>query len=235
MKKDFYLKKIDTRGPITVWIVDGQKIRTKVEREFTNFGQHYRFSCIPENEFWLDKEAKPNERRFFIDHLLIEWLAMREGLSYRKAIAIAAQKETAERNKTDDLKKVTVKKGKLDPKKAHVRLIRELIWGKEKIKVWIVNGRLIRSGWYVDFTEGGHDFVYKFVPKNEVWIDDDLFARERPYVLLHELNERLLMSKGMTYPAAHKRSSKIEWEARKDERVLIESLRGLGWASTGSA
>ena len=229
MKKDFYLKKIAQRGPITVWIVDGQKIRTSVEKEFTNFGQHFRFSCIPPNEFWLDKEAQPNERGFFIDHLLVEWLAMRDGMSYEKAIVLADKREMSERRKTGDLKKVSVKKGKLEPKKVHVRLVRELKWGKEKIKVWIVNGRLIRSAWYIDFTEGGHDRVYKFVPKNEVWIDDDLFARERPYVLLHELNERLLMGRGLTYTEAHRKSSKLEWEARHDLKKLEAHLKALGW------
>lgn len=229
MKKSFYLKKLAQRGPITVWIVDGQKIRTSVEKEFTNFGQHYRFACIPENEFWLDKEAKPNEHRFYIDHLLVEWLAMKKGLSYWKATDIADAKESAERAKTDDLKKITDKKGKWDPKKVHVKLVRELKWGRQKIKVWIVNGRLIRSSWRVEFTEGGHDLVYKFVPKNEVWIDDDLFARERPYVLLHELNERRLMGRGLTYNQAHVRSSRLEWEARHDEKKLETHLKALGW------
>ena len=45
---------------IQVWVVDGEYIRTYVDEEFTNFGQHYRFPYIPENEFWLDRENENN-------------------------------------------------------------------------------------------------------------------------------------------------------------------------------
>jgi hypothetical protein len=65
-----------------------------------------------------------------------------------------------------------------------------------EISIWIVDGRLVRSVFDVDFTEGGHDYVYEFVPQNEVWIDNDLEESERPFVLLHELHERNLMAKG---------------------------------------
>ena len=47
------------------------RLMNALDEEFTNFGQHYRFNCIPENEFWLENEATPDERRFFIDHLLL--------------------------------------------------------------------------------------------------------------------------------------------------------------------
>ena len=63
------------------------------------------------------------------------------------------------------------------------------------LSVWIINGRLVRSGFDDDFTEGGHDYVYEFVPRDEIWIDNDLEEVERPYVLLHELHERNLMAK----------------------------------------
>ena len=53
-----YLQKDDTRGDYQVWIVDGAYIRGHIDEEFTNFGQHYRFPYIPENELWLDREAQ---------------------------------------------------------------------------------------------------------------------------------------------------------------------------------
>jgi hypothetical protein len=46
--------KLDTRGDITVRIVDGVYICGHMDEEFTNFGQHYRFKFIPKNEFWID-------------------------------------------------------------------------------------------------------------------------------------------------------------------------------------
>jgi hypothetical protein len=81
----------------------------------------------------------------------------------------------------------------------------------------------------VDFTEGGHDHVYEFVPENEVWIDNDLEEAERPYVLLHELHERNLMSKGWTYSRAHEDSSRIEYHCRHHPNELHEALAKEGW------
>jgi hypothetical protein len=75
-----YLKKVGHRGRISIWIVDGTYVRTHIDEEFTNYGQHYRFPNIPEDEFWLDKEGKPDEQKFFIDHLLVEHRLMARGM-----------------------------------------------------------------------------------------------------------------------------------------------------------
>ncbi|MBU3943003.1 hypothetical protein KKA24_03405, partial [Patescibacteria group bacterium] len=185
-KRRFKIKKIGKRGEIFIWIVDGEKIRNKLDINFTNFGQHFRFSFIPKYEFWLDKEANPNEQCFFIDHLLVEWKLMKEGTSYDNALEIANKKERSERFKAGDFKKVDDSDGVPDIEKIHSYLLGTTHNG---ITVWLVYGRLVRSVLNVDFTEGGHDLVYSFVPKNEVWIDDDLLKKEIPYVILHELYE----------------------------------------------
>src|SRR5208283_1216391 len=222
-----YIKKIDERGDLSVWIVDGSYIRTRIDEEFTNFGQHYRFKFIPKNELWIDQEASNNERRFFIDHLLIERRLMSEGKSYSHAIDKADLEERKERRRAGDLARFT-QKGRILPEadKVHIRLWKKLASG---VSVWIVNGRLVRSVYDIDFTEGGHDYVYEFVPENEVWIDDDLEENERPYVLLHELNERQLMSKGETYDEAHAASSKLEYHCRQHPEELHDELIDHGW------
>ncbi len=226
-KRKFKIKKIGKRGKLFIWIVDGEKIRNKLDINFTNFGQHFRFSFIPKDEFWLDKEATPNERSFFIDHLLVEWKLMKEGASYNDALEIANKKERSERFKAGDFKKVDDSDGIPDIEKIHSHLLGETHNG---ITVWLVYGRLVRSVFNIDFTEGGHDLVYGFVPKNEVWIDDDLLKKEIPYVILHELYERSLMVKEIpNYNEAHKKSAKIEWQARKNEKKLKENLLLLGW------
>lgn len=92
-----YLEKVGQRGPIAVWIVDGSYVRKNLDEEFTNFGQHYRFSFIPENEFWIDRETAQDEQQFFIDHLLIEHRLMKKGTPYVKALEIADRKERAEK------------------------------------------------------------------------------------------------------------------------------------------
>ncbi len=221
-----YLKKADQRGNISIWIVDGTYVRTHLDEEFTNYGQPLAFECIPKNEFWLDREAAGDEQKFFIDHLLVEHRSMEKGHAYDDALEEADKAEMAERKKAGDVRKLT-KGGNLpDPKKVHVRLWKKL---ESDISVWVVDGRLVRSVFDDDFTEGGHDYVYEFVPQNEVWIDNDLEEIERPYVLLHELHERNLMAKGWPYSKAHEDSSKIEYHHRHHPNELHDALAKEGW------
>lgn len=221
-----YIRKVGRRGNIDIWVVNGAYVRAHLDEEFTNYGQHYAFKCIPEDEFWLDREAKEDEQEFFIDHLLVENRLMAKGVSYDDALDAADKAEIAERKKSGDVKKVTAGGDLPDAKKVHLRLWKTLESGAS---VWIVDGRLVRSVFDVDFTEGGHDHVYEFVPENEIWIDNDLEEAERPYVLLHELHERNLMSKGWPYSKAHEDSSRLEYHCRHHPTELHEALAKEGW------
>ena len=221
-----YIKKVGQRGTIIIWVVDGTYVRTHLDEEFTNYGEHYGFKCIPKNEFWLDKEAAEDEQQFFIDHLLVEYRLCEKGTSYDDALEAADKAERAERKKAGDVEKLIKGSNLPDPIKVHVKLWKKLESG---VSVWIINGRLVRSVFDIDFTEGGHDHVYEFVPQNEVWIDNDLEEAERPYVLLHELHERNLMAKGWTYSKAHEDSSKIEYYCRHHPSELHAMLAKEGW------
>jgi hypothetical protein len=221
-----YLKKAGTRGAITIWIVDGTYVRTHIDEEFTNYGQHHNFTFVPKDEFWIDKEGSPDELKFFVDHLLIEHRLMEKGVAYDDALVAADKAEMVERKKAGDIRKLTKGKSLPDASKVHVRLWKKL---ESPVSVWIVDGRLVRSVFDVDFTEGGHDYVYEFVPQNEVWIDNDLEETERPYVLLHELHERNLMAKGWDYDRAHEDSSKIEYHCRHHPNELHLALSNEGW------
>ena len=192
-----YLRKLDRRGDIAVWIVDGSHVRGHLDEEFTNFGQHYRYPYIPEKEFWIDEEAEHDEYLFFIDHLLLEHRLMAQGQQLP------------------------------DGRAAHDRLWKKLENG---ISVWIVNGRFVRSVFDIDFTAGGHDHVYEFVPTGEVWIDDAITEKERGFVLLHELHERNRMQTGIPYSPAHAESSKVEFHCRHHPDELHDALAIEGWA-----
>ncbi len=226
-----HLEKIETLGKIAVWLVNGQKIRmNKGGDQFTNFGQHYRFPFIPEHEFWLDKETHPDERRFFIDHLLTKYKLMQEGMDYDEAIDWANAQERTERLKAKSIHEILEKVNFLPPNSVHERKIGET---KNSVSVWVVDGRMVRSAYFIDFTEGGHDLVYSFVPNKQVWLDNDLKAAERLFVLLHELYERSLMKKGLTYPHAHAHASQLEWNCRHDLEKLKERLLEQGWELNG--
>jgi len=223
-----YRRKVDDRGGIAVWEVDGGYVRKHLDREFTNFGQHYRFPFIPKDELWLDREADPDEEQFFIEHLLVERRLMAKGKAYAEALAQANRVERKYRRRAGDLARLT-QRGKRLPNgaQAHKRLWKALDGG---VSVWIVDGRMVRSVFDIDFTAGGHDYVYEFVPENTVWIDDDVEEEERGYVLLHELHERNRMAKGWTYERAHHDSSRIEYHCRQHPDELHDWLAQEGWA-----
>ena len=80
--------------------------------------------------------------------------------------------------------------------------------------------------------------VYNFIPKNEIWIDDDLYKKEIPFVLIHELHERWLMSKGWKYDSgagtslmckkepksAHFSAEELEFKCRKNPKIVKKIL-----------
>ena len=226
--KPAYLEKVDQRGDYEVWIVDGSYIRGHIDEEFTNFGQHYRYAYIPLKEFWIDQEAEHDERQFFIQHLLTEYDLMNKGVPYQEALSEADRSERKERRRVGDVRKLTHHGRSLpDGHDVHERLWKKLESG---LTVWIVNGRLVRSVFDIDFTAGGHDYVYEFVPENEVWIDDAIVEQERGYVLLHELHERNRMSNGWPYSRAHAESSRLEYRCRHHPDELHDALSVEGWA-----
>jgi hypothetical protein len=166
------------------------------------------------------KEAK----YFFYSFLAME-KAMASGKTHEQSVNIANKLEKAERRKAKFLK--TIKKIKVQEKilkKVH----KKYILGKytDNLKIYIVRGDLVRSLFNVDFTQGGHDKVYNFIPKNEVWIDDDLYKKEIPYVLVHELHERYLMAKGWPYDSAGGQAvfAKKEDERGKSAHFAAEDL-----------
>ncbi len=224
MKKP-YIKKFSRIANFTVWIVDGKYIRDYMDKEFTNFGQHYQFHFIPENEFWIDQEGKQGEKRFFVDSMLLMNRLLAQGVSHAEAVKKVNAFEMAERAKSKRLmEKIKLKEY---PEKllnaVHRQLLKEY---SKNVKVWVVNGEEVRGLFFVDFTEGGHGYVYEFIPKDEVWIDDDIDKEEVKLVLLHELHERRLMAKGkIDYETAHERSSKVEYYCRKHPDKLDKKLK----------
>jgi len=221
-----YIKKETDIAGFVVWIVDGNYVRKNIDEEFTNFGQHYQFKFIPKKEFWIDKEHSKgeSEKKFYINTMLTMDNFLSSGMSHKKAVEIVNILEKEERAKSAYFKKFfksTPKKEEI--KKIHQRLLK--VYSNDKIKIWIVDGELVRGLYFVDFTQGGHDKIYKFIPENEVWIDDDISQKERKFVLLHEVHERNLMRRGMKYDSAHRSSSVIENYARHHRRKIDKLLR----------
>ena len=224
MKKP-YIKKFSKISNFNVWIVDGKYIRDNINEEFTNYGQHYLFDFIPKNEFWIDKEGVPGEEKYYIDSMLVMNRLLAKGVSHAEAVRKADAIERRERSKSKLIKEeIKLEKQKDEiVDKVHKKLLKK--FSSKKIKVWVVDGELVRDLFFIDFTEGGHNKIYPFIPLNEVWIDNDVENKEIKFVLIHELHERNLMAKGMDYDSAHKSSSEIEYSCRRNPEKLDKNLK----------
>ncbi len=211
MKEPYVKKYLEIRN-LKVYLVDGSYIRKKISADFNNFGQHYALNFIPENELWIDRESSPSEIDYFLKNLIVQRRLMKSGKSFFEAVTNGSEAEKKERAKSDLSKKVA----HLSVNEIAEKAKKEKIFGMFGFSVWIVSGELVRNSLYIDFTAGGHDKVYDFVPKNEVWIDDDLSEHEIIYILIHELYERFLMVKGRTYNQAHAKALTLEYFSRKN-------------------
>jgi hypothetical protein len=115
-------------------------------------------------------------------------------------------------------------KKELKKKPIPPELYRQKLISKPGLTVWRVSGELVRDLFFIDFTEGGHHYVYHFVPGDEVWIDDDVQPLERKFVILHELHERNLMSHKWSYLRAHRSASHLEYECRHQPSLLDKKI-----------
>jgi len=219
-----YVKSLGYSGKFKVFLVDGEYVRDNFCEDFINEGQQLHFNFIPKKEFWISKEKFPGEEVYFIDHLKVEHRLMKEGMPYCKAYRHALLIQRRERAKSKiiaGLKKL----GKNNPEvihKIHKKLIEK---HNNSIKVFLVNGEIVRDLFDPDFGGGGHDKVYPYVPKNEIWLDDDFSLKERRFILVHELRERRLMKhKNWNYKKAHKQATELEDFCRHHPKKLEKAI-----------
>jgi len=83
---------------------------------------------------------------------------------------------------------------------------------QDGLKIYYIDGGFLRSNIDIDFTVGGHHYVYPFIPRNEVWIDSAYSDRkkETEFFLAHELLEIKRMKEGKNYVQAHKLANELE-------------------------
>jgi len=214
-----YIKKIAQILEINVWLVNGEFIRKNISEDFVNYDHHYHLGFIPRNEFWIAKGASTGEMKCYMDRMLTEYMLMKNGVSYEEASEKAASIERIERGKSRIIRKL---RGGKNNKKHLIRIIHRKLMKKfsNGVSVWLVNGELVRDLFFVDFGGGGHDKVYYFVPRGEVWIDDEIPPGDRAFIMLHELRERNLMAGGMEYPEAHRKATELEHYIRNHPKCL---------------
>lgn len=227
-KHPAHIKHIDTIGHFAVWLVDGGYIRKELNENFVKFDHHEHFSFIPQNELWIDMETDPAERQVFIGHFLAEESLIRSGVSKESAHDTANILEEHEREKIFQKDFASLKNDR-EALLARVKLTLLSEYSNEFVRVWLIDGKLVRDFFFIEYAEGGHDRVYTFIPAGEVWVEEVLSFTERPFIILHELHERILMSMehGKKYPEAHQGATIVEDYYRNhpdetEERILKE-------------
>jgi hypothetical protein len=147
---------------------------------------------VPRDEVWIDWRYK-KEASFLIDVMRAESAPRFAGKPYAEVRAFMKETLCAK----EPAPQFVVRSGK-----------------RGKLAIRYVRGDIIRKHFDPAFIFGGHDLVYDYVPKNEVWIDVLQDPREVRFTLAHELRERALMAKGMGYDDAHAKAIAIEAEPR---------------------
>lgn len=204
----------DKYGHYTVFLVNEEEVRNQSIKlqEFSNYGIYSDFPhLIPKHEIWISNHISEDERFILINEALCRIRHEKNGASPKKAYEIALKHDKAMRHKFLHSKHIII------PTRNHPsRQIYLKHYGTFKnIEIYIVDGTLVRDFYKTDFVEGGHDYVYHFVPRGEIWIDAEVEENERILIIIHELIERELMkNKHLSYNKAHEQASKLEWRFR---------------------
>lgn len=193
-----------------IWLVDGSYIRKNINENFVEYDHRFNHHFIPKNELWIDEETNPEERKFFIDHMFAEIDFIKSGKDIKGAVMEADALEKRERE--TELKESHLYKFKNNHKELLDKIRKKLLteYSNDKVRIWLVDGKMVRDFFFVEYAEGGHDKVYDFIPENEIWIDEILYLEEIKFIIFHELRERNLMLMGKNYLVAHKRATLAE-------------------------
>ncbi len=202
-----------------VWFIDGDKVRTTLYQEYLYGGNEQRYLFNPKGEIWIDNAVSCEEFEMTLAHELNErHLMAKFGWTYAVAHDSSLAIEVIMRRKfdricrahEDSLPKMLVTdysnskeiKDIQDSVKLQ-NIYRVPLGDRSGIKVWVVDGYLVRKNIFPDFGFSGNDITYHFIPKNEIWIDGQISAEETEYSISLELMQRDLMSKGKSYDDAY--------------------------------
>lgn len=194
---------------------------TKRDEEFTNFAIHSDFPrLIGRREIWIDERLFDNEGIFYIANALARLKAEHDGIPEETAYAAGLNIERLLRQRLVGARFRAGRAHKRVPARVYNERYATLPDVRSSVTVWLIDGNLVRSVYKTDYCEGGHGYVYAWVPKGEIWIEHDLAADELPYIVAHEYVElRLMRDEGLDYGRAHAIAAEVEYELRKGGRA----------------
>jgi hypothetical protein len=210
-------KRVLTHAEYTVYSVNGLTVRNVAEpdEEFGNFAANDEFpDLIPKGEIWISEKLAEREGIFFIVSALTR-LSREAAGATQKSYDDGLEAERLLRERITGLEFRNGKPHERVPEEIYLEEYIQLPDPKGTVRVWNIRGDLARNYYKTDYTEGGHGYVYPWVPRTEIWIEDGVDRREIPFILCHEyLERRMMRDAGLEYDRAHEIASKVEYDLR---------------------
>jgi hypothetical protein len=226
-------------GNYNIWIIDGNKVRQKIYKEFLYGGNEQRYVFNPRGEIWIDNAISCEEFDLTVAHELNErHLMAKFGWTYEAAHDSSLSLEQVIRHKNLEicttheasLKKVSVldsyNKKEIPnlPDSIKLQNIYRVPEGtRDGISIWVVDGYLVRRNFYPDFGFSGNDLAYHFIPPKEIWIDGQVSCEETEYSIALEMKERQLMLEGKSYGEAYEEAVEMVQDQRESMERLVKS------------
>jgi hypothetical protein len=203
--------------------VDASEVRclTRHDEEFSNFAIHSDFpSLIPRGEIWVDARTFEAEGLFCLVNALVHLEKLKEGRGEDHAYEAGLEAERAVREAMTGVKYRGDKPHRKTPEGVYVADYATLPDPRGPIATRLVDGGLVRGLYRTDYVEGGHGYVYPWIPKGEIWLENGVAPRELPFLLAHEYTElRLMRDEGLGYDAAHAIAAKVEFALREGDAI----------------
>ncbi len=228
-----------------IWIIDGNRVRQKIYREWLYGGNEQRYIFNPAGEIWIDNAISCEEFDLTVAHELNErHLMAKFGWEYQTAHDSSLSLELTIRHKNEEicraheasLKKTgvtdsyNIKEIRYIADSIQLQNIYRIPMGtRDGISIWIVDGYMVRKNIYPDFGFSGNDLAYHFIPSKEIWIDGQVSCEETEYSVSLEMTERKLMEEEKTYSDAYEAAvqmiqqqrGKMEYIAKSHFKVII--------------
>jgi len=202
-----------------VYCVDSSEVRSvaKPDEEFGNFATQEEFpALIPKGEIWLGEKSFDEEGICFLSNALVRLQHKGRGASEKRAYDAGIEAEQKLREALSGLKYRDGRPHRRVPENIYHEQYITLDDPQFSIEVWRVDGNLVRCFYKTDYTEGGHGYVYPWVPKGQIWLESGLDEWELPFIVSHEYLElRLMRDRGLQYDKAHEICSQVEFDLRK--------------------
>ena len=217
-------------GKYKIKYIDGNKFRSSSieHEEFCSYAIHEDFpDKIKKDEIFIDKHLNENDSKLILRSAIQRLKDLKSGMSSEKAYdqSIKFEKSLREKAKLQH-------KDKEDKFTKHGKKYLTIKDDKFPVNVYLVSGKEIRDKYKTDFSQGGHGYVYPWIPHNEIWIEKEVDPKEYIYILAHEYTELLLMrDKKMKYEEAHIKASGKEMHFRHlhksiDINKILDEIKG---------